>query len=164
MSALLISRDSMARARLADRILPMSMSRRFPHPRSAWRCLLGLAMLAFVLRALVPAGFMPGMVAGHSGPLVLMLCNAAGEETSMALDFRDLVGDKDHGAGDERMSSQDCPYGMVAAQAMLPTADMVLQVASVTVSTLPVAFYFGPWPISAQGPPLGSRAPPTHLG
>lgn len=142
----------------------MSMFRHFRPTRAARQVLLGLAMLAFVLRALVPAGFMPGMDAGHGGPLVLMLCNAAGEETSLALDFSDLVAEKDHGADSERMSSQDCPFGMVAAQAMLPTADIVLQLASVAASELPVAFYFGPWPISAQGPPLGSRAPPTHLG
>lgn len=118
-------------------------------------------MLAFVLRALVPMGFMPGMHAGHGGPLVLALCNPAGEHASITLD---LELDKDHGASEERMSAQDCPFCIAAAQAMLPTADVVVRLAPLVASALPVPVHVGHSPISAQGPPLGSRAPPTHLG
>ncbi|QEI07686.1 DUF2946 domain-containing protein [Pigmentiphaga aceris] len=155
---------------LADRILRMSPIRawlRTPRPAYAVRqYLLGLALLAFVLRALMPMGFMPGMDAHHGNQVVLMLCNPAGVETAFVLDIGDSHAQADAAStqDDQGMSMQNCPFCMATSQAMLPTADIVLHVASLATSDVPVAVYVGPSPITAQGPPLGSRAPPAHLG
>lgn len=164
MSTWIFSRDSTRRRTLAARILRMSLVR-IPRPvRAVRQYLLGLALLAFVLRALVPMGFMPGMDAHHGNQIVLMLCNPAGEESAFTLDLSDEVAQTSDRSQDEGMSTQHCPYCLATAQAMLPTADIVLHVASLAASDVPLAVYTGPSPISAQGPPLGSRAPPAHLG
>jgi len=164
MSASLISRSSIRMRTLAARILRMSLVRNLRPVRVVRQYLLGLALLAFVLRALVPMGFMPGMDAHHGHQVVLTLCNPAGEERAFTLDLGDEVAQATDHTQDEGMSAQHCPYCLASAQAMLPTADIVLHVASVAASDVPLAVYTGPSPISAQGPPLGSRAPPTHLG
>jgi len=164
MKALLIPRNSIRMRTLAARILRMSLVRTLRPVRVVRQYLLGLALLAFVLRALVPMGFMPGMDAHHGNQVVLMLCNPAGEESTFTLDLDDELAQAADHTQDEGMSAQHCPYCLASAQAMLPTADIVLHVASVAASDVPLAVYTGPLPISAQGPPLGSRAPPTHLG
>jgi hypothetical protein len=175
----------------------MSMVRCLRLPHSDTRTLFVLVMLAFVLRAMVPAGFMPGSHDGHGGPFTLMLCNPTGAQVAVTLDLgvahgghhdehhdqshgehqrlalADWSQEGDHGrehaavhedADDEQMSMQGCPFCLVAAQAVLPTADVTVPLTSVGATTLPVAIYVGHSPISAQGPPLGSRAPPFHLG
>ena len=151
---------------LADRIPRMSLVRILRPARAVRQYLLGLALLAFVLRALVPMGFMPGMDAHHGNQFVLMLCNPAGVESAYTLDLGHefAQADKDQTQGDGGMSAQNCPFCLATAQAMLPTTDIVLHVAALVASDVPVAVYAGPSPITAQGPPLGSRAPPTHLG
>jgi hypothetical protein len=189
MSLLIIARHSTCGGRLADRIRRMSMVRRLRRPWISSRSLLALAMVGFLLRAMVPAGFMPGSHDGHGGLFALMLCNPAGQQMSVVVDFgvahaghhgghegvesvampdmgHDLGPDSNHDAGndDDQTSMQGCPFCIVAAQAMLPTADVRILLASVAASTLPIAVYVGHSPISAQGPPLGSRAPPSHLG
>lgn len=164
MSALLISHHSIRMRTLAARILRMSLVRILRPVHVVRQYLLGLALLAFVLRALVPMGFMPGMDAHHGHQVVLMLCNPAGEESAVTMDLGDELAQATDHTQDQGMSAQHCPYCLASAQAMLPTADIVLHVASLAVSDVPLAVYTGPSPISAQGPPLGSRAPPTHLG
>lgn len=171
------------------------MVRHLRPPRSATRMMLALALLALVLRALVPAGYMPGSHDGQGGPFTLMLCYPpVGKTLSVALDAavghgahhggdhaghhgdeargesRDVapaamhLADAEPDADDDRISMQSCPFCMVAAQAMLPTADLTVQLAAVSASRLPVAMAVWHSPITAQGPPLGSRAPPFHLG
>lgn len=149
------------------------------------RSLLWLIGLAVCLRALVPAGYMPGQPGPGELRFALSVCTA-GMSTSPALaawladaaggastttgvaageDRTGLAGDNSDRGGhdDPRATAPDCPYGLAAHLALWrPDADAL---------ALPAA-----WPRDARadpapaaaiamagilaGPPLGARAPP----
>lgn len=83
---------------------------------SVWHLLVCLTALALVARALLPVGFMPDTQALRHGTLTLTLCSS---EPGGA---RVLPLAASHGAGQEAVSTLDCPFGLVAVQALLPAA------------------------------------------
>ncbi|MDH0090711.1 DUF2946 domain-containing protein [Achromobacter mucicolens] len=116
-----------------------------------WRFLVCLAMAAFVLRALIPSGF---MAAPSTSSLMLSLCEAGGA-ISVTFDLPPEPTSK-HAASDA------CAFGALAAHAILPEtalAPVLTAQAAYAASAIPV--HRASPPLPALGPPLGSRAPPS---
>lgn len=107
---------------------------------------LWLVLMLFVLKAMVPQGFMP---ATHQTGTLIQLCSAAGPI---------------YNAPDERHAAQaaTCPMGMALAAVALPPSPVVLP-AKLAVMAHPLAARAPPGPVlaSVTGAPLGARAPPT---
>lgn len=137
-------------------------------PRSVWQLLLCLTVLAFVLRALVPLGFMPAAQAMPDGKLVLSFCTAGGMQMSLPMSLSNESAAADAAAADapaDAVPGSDCPFGLLAAQAMPPAPVLELLQGAVATRDVTVAFVYQALPpLPAQGPPLGSRAPPFYLG
>jgi hypothetical protein len=119
---------------------------------------LWLALLALALRALVPAGYMPDARALHDGRLEVTFCSAAGGLSVLNVALSPDGGGK---AGhDAAGTGAQCPFGMLAHVAPAPAPALTPIVLTAGPHTrLPPAYRALP-PQPAQGPPLGSRAPP----
>ncbi len=125
------------------------------------RGVLWLAFLALLLRAVVPTGYMPDARALHDGRLEVTFCSAAGDLSTFKIALSPN-GKSDDGAGEHRSAETgaQCPFGLLAHVTPAPTpyvAPLALAVSRLAPPaparpTLPVQ--------PAQGPPLGSRAPP----
>ncbi|MCK9509982.1 MAG: DUF2946 domain-containing protein [Pigmentiphaga sp.] len=123
-----------------------------------WRQAACFALLALMVRAVVPAGYMPAIPAQAAGGILwLSLCGVDGRPLRAvvitSLDDTDTSGST---------AVEGCPFGLLAAAAGGP---------------LPSALEPLPWPPAAAptpmpasglptapripGPPLGSRAPPV---
>ena len=130
------------------------------HARRALRAngVLWLALLALALRALVPAGYMPDARALHDGRLEVTFCSAAGDLSTLSVALSpDSGGKARHDAAD---TGAQCPFGLLAHVAPAPApmpAPMLLPAAP---RTLPAPVHRALPAQPAQGPPLGSRAPP----
>ncbi|MGE8686015.1 MAG: DUF2946 family protein [Achromobacter sp.] len=114
---------------------------------------LWLVMALFVLKAMVPQGFMP---ATQQGGTLIQLCSAAGPIW--------VAGpEKSSDAPDERHAAQaaSCPTGMALAAVALPPSPVLLAAAS-AVMAHPLAARAPPAAASSSafGGPLGARAPP----
>ena len=123
------------------------------------RGVLWLALLAILLRALVPTGYMPDARALHDGRLEVTFCSAAGDLSTLkiALSPDGKRGGAGHSSAD---TGAQCPFGLLAHVTPAPaaqTAPLALAVSRAAPFTpARVAVPVQP----AQGPPLGSRAPP----
>lgn len=117
---------------------------------------LWLVLMLFVLKAMVPQGFMP---ATHQTGTLIQLCSAAGPIWVAGPSKPDT---KDN-APDERHAAQAaaCPVGMALAAVALPPSPVVLS-AALAVMAHPLAARAPPGPVHASvtGAPLGARAPP----
>ncbi|MCY1499839.1 hypothetical protein D9M68_338680 [compost metagenome] len=114
---------------------------------------LWLVTVLFMLKALVPQGFMP---ATQQGGTLIQLCSAAGPIW--------VAGPgKPADAPDERHAAQaaSCPTGMALAAVALPPSP-VLVAAAASIMAHPLAPRAPPAQAqsSAFGGPLGARAPP----
>ncbi len=122
------------------------------------RGVLWLAFLALLLRALVPTGYMPDARALHDGRLEVTFCSAAGDLTTFKIA---LSSDGKSGGGHSSADTgAQCPFGLLAHVTPAPaaqTAPLVLAVSR--AAPFPPAHVAAPVQ-PAQGPPLGSRAPP----
>ncbi|WP_241128842.1 DUF2946 family protein, partial [Achromobacter xylosoxidans] len=87
------------------------------------RGVLWLAFLALLLRAVVPAGYMPDARALHDGRLEVTFCSAAGDISTLRLA---LSPDDKGGAGSGAHSNADtgaqCPFGLLAHVAPAPAS------------------------------------------
>ncbi len=122
------------------------------------RGVLWLAFLALLLRALVPTGYMPDARALHDGRLEVTFCSAAGDLTTVkiALSFDGKSGGG-HSSAD---TGAQCPFGLLAHVTPAPAAQTApLALAVSRAAPFPPAHVAAPVQ-PAQGPPLGSRAPP----
>lgn len=119
---------------------------------------LWLALLALALRALVPAGYMPDTRALHDGRLAVTFCSAAGDVSMLSVALRsDGGGTTGH---DTAGTGAQCPFALLAhvAPAPSPALTPLLLAAG---GHAPLASPYRALPVQpAQGPPLGSRAPP----
>jgi hypothetical protein len=129
------------------------------HPFGLRRFTLCLMMLALSLRALVPAGFMPDAGALRDGRLEMTFCTSAGGFKTFAV--------AGHGAatsssdGEHTRQAADCPFNILTSLAAMPS--MAPALAGLPLLAWPVllAPHRAAQPLApAQGPPLGSRAPP----
>ncbi len=127
-------------------------------PLTAHRCMLWLAVVAFVCRAFMPIGYMPDTQALRNGQLLLTLCTAGGVVSFLPVDTPD-----DEHAGKDVSRGDACPFGMLASHAMLaPFVPQFLPTAFARHVPADVVFATRP-PLPPLGPPLGSRAPPLTL-
>lgn len=132
--------------------------RRAPH----WRLWAGLVLLAMLARAFVATGYMPTFDALRTGKLEITFCTAGGGMQTVALSM--LEDGPDHADGSDAAALADCPFGILAAQAILPDLPAVLPLRALVRAQDPVVVQHARPPLPAHGPPLGSRAPPLHLG
>ncbi|AMG38963.1 DUF2946 domain-containing protein [Achromobacter xylosoxidans] len=123
------------------------------------RGVLWLAFLAILLRALVPTGYMPDARALHDGRLEVTFCSAAGDLSTLkiALSPDGKRGGAGHSSAD---TGAQCPFGLLAHVTPAPAAQTApLALAVSRAAPFPPARVAVPVQ-PAQGPPLGSRAPP----
>jgi len=113
-----------------------------------------LLLSAFVLRALIPVGYMPDFSAVAQGVFKVVICSASGAKTL-------TVDANGHHVPDKSIPSHDQPCAFAGlAKFATPVLD-VIEVASPEVAAQPVAFgEFKLWPPVRAGPVLGSRGPP----
>ncbi|WP_439815350.1 DUF2946 family protein [Zavarzinia sp. CC-PAN008] len=118
-----------------------------------------LALLLLLVRAMIPAGFMPDMAALRDGRIQVVLCSTDGQ--------RVVVLDRDGKAVDDGSGRHDavgalhCPFGLVAAQAfILPILPQLGPSRAFERDCAP-ACPAQAAPPPARGPPLGARAPPA---
>ncbi|MEQ1672187.1 MAG: DUF2946 family protein [Hyphomicrobium sp.] len=135
----------------------MVRSLRAMNPESWGRWLCHLLILAFALRALIPAGFMPAFTAAPDGGFKVVICTSTGIQT-LLLNVLD-----DGGAPPGQHSGQ---AGEACAFSGMSSVSLP-QIASVDIA-------FGPLPVASwashrahvlppvrAGPVLGSRGPPA---
>jgi hypothetical protein len=115
---------------------------------------LWLVLMLFVLKAMVPQGFMP---ATHQTGTLIQLCSAAGPIWVAGPSKHDNAPDERHAA-----QAATCPMGMALAAVALPPSPVVLP-AKLAIMAHPLAARAPPGPVlaSVSGAPLGARAPPT---
>lgn len=125
-----------------------------------WQLLFCLALLAYVCRAIVPAGYMPTRSAQDNG-FAITFCTAGNSANTLWID---LVGQDGQADSDTHQNQQDCPFGIAASPALLPTLDAPVLISLITYRRVLLAESNQTRPpLPAQGPPLGSRAPPLRL-
>ncbi|CAB3627226.1 DUF2946 family protein [Achromobacter pestifer] len=114
---------------------------------------LWLVLMLFVLKAMVPQGFMP---ATQQGGTLIQLCSAAGPIWVSGPSKQDNAPDERHAA-----QAATCPVGMALAAVALPPSPVLLS-AALAVMAHPLAARAPPGPVHASitGSPLGARAPP----
>jgi hypothetical protein len=144
---------------------------------AVWRFLYCLTLISFVLRALVPAGFMPDAAAFHDGRPALKLCTSIGTRHASAhaaghASAHDLADASRHDPGhasaphqgDEAPAGSDCPFGLLLVQAVVPSIETAVLLAAAPVRDVAVRFHAVLAPLlPIPGPPLGPRAPPVNL-
>jgi hypothetical protein len=122
----------------------------------ALRFAAGTLILIFLLRALIPAGFMPDARALGEGRFELVICTSSGERVAHAIDL---------GAGNgapETWAGADCPYHLSLSPIAAPDiAPVPVEFAVRAADRFPAASNVLLPP--ALGPPLGQRAPPVFL-
>lgn len=125
-----------------------------------WQLLFCLALLAYVCRAIVPAGYMPTRSAQDPG-FAITFCTAGNPANTLWID---LIGQDGQADSDTHHTQQDCPFGIAASPALLPSLDAPVLISLITYRpVLLVESNQTRPPLPAQGPPLGSRAPPLSL-
>lgn len=122
-------------------------------------------LLALVLRGFVPPGYMPDPRGRDDGRIALTLCTSAGTVSTVLLSLTDKRDDTSRHGGPSA-SGLDCPYGLLAHDGSAPPpSDLAPSPLRVAVAVVPVvATSQALPPLPGQGPPLGSRAPPSSLG
>lgn len=125
-----------------------------------YQALRGLLLLMFMLRAAIPAGYMPVHAPDRPGALSMSLCVSGLSTTVIQL----LA--LDHGNGHTPQPHElDCVFGAVAG----PGDILVGGPAPAYILALVVRYLmvWAPAPVvfaaDVRGPPLGPRAPPEQL-
>ena len=115
---------------------------------------LWLVLALFVLKAIVPQGFMP---ATQQGGTLIQLCSAAGPIWVQGPAKQDQAPDERHAA-----QAASCPVGAGLAAVSLPPSPVLLA-AAVSVMAHPLAARAPPRADagSPSSAPLGARAPPA---
>lgn len=127
----------------------------------AWQVLFCLAILSFLCRSLLPAGYMPDTTGEQDGFFSITLCSPSGTPSTILMS---LTGQDQAPSSDEHADIQKCPYALVLSQAALPSTGMASLDVSVTHPPLILAHSNQTLPpMPALGPPLGPRAPPPTL-
>jgi hypothetical protein len=126
---------------------------------SNWRVVgLCLALMALVLKAAIPAGFM--LSPAQNGVLEITLCGGNGPQTTF-IDLRSDAEKQKHGSDEDGAKDQPCAFAVAAVAA--PAPDAVSFAAPLLVA------YAAPL-VTAQderpsllpaGPPLPARGPPS---
>lgn len=123
-----------------------------------------LLLLALVLRASIPVGYMPHTGALRDGRIEITFCTTAGNEANVPRTLAGLFADNDE-HHKNALSGTDCPFGILTHQALNAPGLSTMAVALSTAPSRPVVFFDNKAlpALGAQGPPVGSRAPPFFL-
>jgi len=122
-----------------------------------------LALLFFVLRAAIPVGYMPDLGQLKHGEVRIVICTGSGTQ-ALLVDEQGQPVDDANGKSGPHAAAGDCAFGIATVQALaLPDTPATIARPIFTVA-LPVAGEGHALRPLAQGPPLGSRAPPFLLG
>jgi hypothetical protein len=127
---------------------------------SASRTLMCLVVLAFIVRAMVPVGFMPDPSALNAGAIQITFCTADNATSAI---FLNLGGHHKTDPG-QHGGAMGCPFGLLAAQALgTPSSGAALPLPAIALFRV-IPFAASPLvsSVPTQGPPLGSRAPPNQ--
>ena len=128
---------------------------------SVWQAFFCLAVISFLFRSFIPAGYMPDLSGAQGRALTITLCTMAGGQTQQG----DLSDGAAKSLSDDSIGAQDCPYGLLASQAPMPGQDEPLLARTVVHRPVVLArVHQALPPLPSLGPPLGSRAPPSNLG
>jgi hypothetical protein len=140
----------------------MVMSANVIGQSAARHMVLRVVLVLFVLRALLPIGFMPDISALHDGQVEFVVCSAAGNGIPVAMGSSAYPGSNRHQP--KSAGYLDCPFATVVSKSLaLPTV----------APPLPVPDQIGDkGPTRAEridifrdpGPPFFSHAPPHSLG
>lgn len=129
---------------------------------AVWQMIFCLTVLSFVLRSMIPSGYMPDSSASRNGTVALTLCSAGGVNATILVD---LQGKSKSAPSDDHNAGQECAFGVIASQGLMPASVAVLPAMMLLSQPLPARQRnLALPPMPAQGPPLGSRAPPFHFG
>lgn len=121
-----------------------------------WRTLSGLLLLAFLLRAFIPVGYMPLHAAGQAGGLSITLCITGLSQTVL----KALALDQSHQQGTDSYLGE-CAFGTAASSPALPFAPTLFWLPIFSGIPAYIALAAADQaPMVVRGPPLGSRAPP----
>ena len=130
-----------------------------------WRSVARVVIALFLLRAMIPVGFMPDLKALQDGRVEITLCTADGLKTVLAESpghSKDSGQDRSSDSN-KPVAGDHCPFGSVATQAVaLAAAGTATSATDAYVGPVFPAFDPSPRDV-AQGPPLGSRAPPAVI-
>jgi hypothetical protein len=144
-----------------------------------------IAAFGFVLRALVPVGFMPDAKALQVGQFELTLCSpvssagSAGSGRAMSIPWSptapgsddlfaetNLFGTASAASApthpDESLAGPaGCPFSLLAAQGVIAPPEVSVSATATPFAPRAQLHPAAPPALPAQGPPLGSRAPPA---
>lgn len=115
-----------------------------------------IALVAMLLRALVPAGWMPDTSGLHRAPL--MLCDGSGPMSAMEMGTNGPA-NKKQDQGDTR-SSDTCPYFAASHSATTPAplADILPAARYESAAAIPIISHFAQ---AQRYEPHAARAPPS---
>jgi hypothetical protein len=118
-------------------------------------------VLSFLYRSAIPHGYMPDVSGAGGGKFTITLCSVGGGPSTLLVD---VDGQSHHSSSNDQFDNQDCPFGIVVSQAVMPGQDAPALVGHVAHHPVaqPHRNQAQP-PLPALGPPLGSRAPPSNL-
>ena len=122
-----------------------------------WRTLTGVLLLVFLLRAMIPVGYMPASV--QSGKLGMTLCI-----TGLSANVVKIL-DLDKSQAHAEPQALDCAFGSAIGQTALLFFGTVLFIIAAFDNARPIAWRVAihAFQLVVRGPPLGSRAPPALL-
>ena len=126
--------------------------------RHAGRPLLHLVLFLFLLRALVPPGYMPDLAAAQDGIITLVICSPDGLRT-ISLDENGNPVEPGE-APEEHQRQQHCPFASVGSIDLPPAA----KEPTLFVFAMQAALWSPQTGFSGERPivgPVGSRAPPA---
>jgi hypothetical protein len=142
---------------------PCEGSRLLSRNSTIWRNVARLIVALFLLRALIPAGFMPDLKALGDGRLEITLCTVEGLKTVTVDESGQPLTDHSPSNSKKTSSSDLCPFGSVLSHSLaLPATASVGMPVALAISIIPSGQTLHLL-LPAQGPPLGSRAPPAIL-
>ncbi len=137
-------------------VMLVPFTRRTRRSPSAYTFVPWLLAAAFMLRALLPVGYMPDADALKRGDLAIAFCTADGTLTTIPFDSKLPA----H-APDGEATYAHCPFGALKPLALidppaLPASTTRIVLASALAAPEPESNR-----LEVAGPPLGSRAPPA---
>lgn len=125
---------------------------------AVWQFLFCLTVLSFLCRSAVPAGYMPDLSGSRGDALAIIVCTG-GSPAVMQIDFHDRSDD----SSDDLRVGQDCPFGLAAAQELLPNGAALVLAGMLHGQPVVLPHAKVGSGTSVLGPPVGSRAPPAQL-
>jgi hypothetical protein len=124
-----------------------------------WRVAgLCLALIALVLKAAIPAGFMLSPTPG--GILEITLCGGNGPQTAI-IDLRSDAEKQQHGSNENDAKDQPCAFAVAAVAAPAPDAVSFAAPLLVAYAALLLTARDERPSLLPAGPPLPARGPPS---